>query len=244
MARKTPKGDPKLAVAYLRVSTEDQRLGPEAQRMAIEQWAAREDVQISSWHTDNGISGGAALDKRPALLAALDALKQAEAGLLIVAKRDRLARDVMVAAMVERLAERGGARIVSADGMGNIEGPEGQLMRGMVDLFAQYERALIRARTRAALGVKKSRGERVGQIPYGKRLEGDRLVDDLEECSVIQEVLRRRSEGQSAKTIAKALNDQGTPARGSRWHPTTIIRILANNDGALVGKLPGGSRRP
>jgi DNA invertase Pin-like site-specific DNA recombinase len=37
------------------------------------------------------------------------------------------------------------------------------LMRGLVDLFAQYERALIRSRTKAALAVKKGRGERLAK---------------------------------------------------------------------------------
>ena len=43
-------------------------------------------------------------------------------------------------------------------------------MRQIVDCFAEYERAIIRARRRAALAVKKARGERVGGIPFGSRL--------------------------------------------------------------------------
>ena len=44
--RKHPQRDQSRAVAYLRVSTEDQALGPEAQRAAIEVWAARQGVQV------------------------------------------------------------------------------------------------------------------------------------------------------------------------------------------------------
>lgn len=43
----TRPGDPKRAVAYLRVSTDEQRLGPEAQRAAIAAWGAREGVTSS-----------------------------------------------------------------------------------------------------------------------------------------------------------------------------------------------------
>jgi len=50
--RRTRPGNARLAVAYLRVSTEDQKLGPEAQRAAIEPWAAREGVQVAAWHVD------------------------------------------------------------------------------------------------------------------------------------------------------------------------------------------------
>ena len=38
--------------------------------------------------------------------------------MLLVAKRDRLARDVIVGAVVERMAERAGARVLSADEVG------------------------------------------------------------------------------------------------------------------------------
>src|SRR5262249_29181206 len=61
-----------------------------------------------------------------------------------------------------------GAKVITADGVAVEDTPEGQLLRGMLDLFAQYERALIRARTRAALAVKRSKGEKYTPI-RGKR---------------------------------------------------------------------------
>ena len=63
--RSSRRGDPAVAVAYLRVSTDEQRLGPDAQRAAIEVWAARAGVRVASWHCDQGVSGGAAIDARP-----------------------------------------------------------------------------------------------------------------------------------------------------------------------------------
>lgn len=227
MPKRRREGDPSTAVAYLRVSTDDQSLGIEAQREAIERWAVAEGVTVVAEHAEQGVSGGAPLDKRPGLLLALDELDDLNAGLLVVAKRDRLARDVMVSAMVERLVQRAGARIVSADGAGNVEGPEGQLMRGMLAVFAQYERALIRGRIRAALAIKKARGERVGQIPFGYQLgEGGVLLEQPEEQVAIARVLELRSDGHSIRGIAAELNTEGVPARGKRWHRTTVERLL------------------
>ena len=100
---RTAATDARLAVAYLRVSTDDQHLGTDAQRAAITAWATREGVTIAAWHTDQGVSGGAAIADRPALLAALADLSTLRAGVFAVAKRDRLARDVMAAAMCERM---------------------------------------------------------------------------------------------------------------------------------------------
>src|SRR5678816_2395195 len=98
MKRATPTTSPAVAVAYLRVSTEDQNLGPAAQRATITAWAARQGVQVAAWFTDQGVSGGKPVEDRPALLAALEALRVHGAGLLVAGKRDRIARDVVVAA--------------------------------------------------------------------------------------------------------------------------------------------------
>jgi hypothetical protein len=110
------KTDPQRVIGYVRVSSDDQRLGPDAQRVALEQWCAAHGGQLVLTCTDRRVSGGAALDQRPGLLAALAALKRHNAAILLVARRDRLARDVLVAALVERLTERDGAEAQAADG--------------------------------------------------------------------------------------------------------------------------------
>jgi DNA invertase Pin-like site-specific DNA recombinase len=220
------------AVAYIRVSTEDQNLGPEAQRAAIERYASANGIAIVATFADQGMSGGAELEKRINLLAAIDALDEHKAGILLVAKRDRLARDLLVSAMVERLVERQGARIESADGVGSGTGPEAFMMRGMMDLFAVYERLVIKARTKAALAVKSARGERVGQIPFGLRLaaDGRRLERDDAEQAVLATMRARRADGVTFEMIADELNAAGVPARGQRWHTTGVYKLLRRAD--------------
>src|ERR1019366_2531424 len=146
MSKRVRSGSPHLAVAYIRVSKDDQKLGPEAQRAAVEGWAAREGVQVAAWHVDQGVCSVTPIDERPALGAALASLREHGAGVLVVAKRDRIARDVMLTAMVERAAGSVGAAVVSAAGEGNGTTPADQFMRTVIDGAAQYERALIRAR--------------------------------------------------------------------------------------------------
>jgi len=223
--------DSKLAVAYLRVSTEDQNLGPDAQRAAIERWAVANGVTVTSWHTDHGVSGGAAIDKRPGLLAAIDAAGERKAGLLVVAKRDRLARDVMLAAMTEQLLARQGARVVSAAGEGTEGGsddPSAQLMRTLVDAFAQYERALIRSRTKAALAVKRARGEVSGTVPYGfERTEGGKLVECEDEQRVLAAVQLMRSGGLSFRAVVSELERAGLVSRsGLPFGLTQVARMM------------------
>jgi site-specific DNA recombinase len=217
-------------VGYLRVSTEDQHLGPDAQRASILAWAGREGATVVGWHVDHGVSGAAPLDARPGLMAAVAALAAGEASALVVAKRDRLARDVVVAALIEREVARHGAQIVSADGIGDGAGPEAILMRGIMDNVAQYERALIRARTTAALAVKKARGERVGMVPVGYRVaaDGRTLEVDPVEAEIIAAVRELRAAGMSLRAIAAELArlDFATRKGGPISH-TQVARIIA-----------------
>lgn len=217
-----------IAVAYLRVSTTDQAIGLQAQQDAIARWAKSKRIEVVSWHSDIGVSGGATLDRRTGVLEALSSAADRGAGVLLVAKRDRLARDVMVAAMIERLAERQGARVVSADGSSDAETPEGELMRGIIDLFAQYERAVIRSRIRAAMTALRDRGERTGRPPFGWRVaaDGRRLEHDPREQETLRRAQTLRREGQSFREVAERLQAEGHPCRGRRWHVTTIVRAL------------------
>lgn len=230
MTRRTARpAAPSIVVGYVRVSTDEQALGPVAQRQALERWCAARGARLASVHEDLGVSGAAEMDRRPGLLAAVAALKASGAGVLLVSRRDRLARDVVAAALVERLADRVGARVESADGVGSGTGPEAALMRRIVDAVAEYERALIRARTKAALGVKRARGERVsGSIPYGYRLaaDGRRLEQDPAEQAVVEAVRRLRAEGMTLRGIAARLESEGSLARdGKPWHPSTLARL-------------------
>ena len=218
------------AIAYLRVSTEAQEtsgLGLEAQQAAIETAAARLGLAVAETFTDT-VSGGLALEYRPALLAALEAIRLGD--VLLVAKRDRLGRDVLNVAMIERLVERRGARVYSAAGEGTDDnGPTGQLMRTIIDAFAQYERALIRARTRAAMAAAKKRGQRVGQIPWGMALgdDGRSLVPHLEERALLAEIRALRDQGLALISIAEVLNERGLRNRQNRlWRAGFIAQLL------------------
>ena len=216
-------------VGYVRVSTDEQAIGPVAQRASLEAWCTAQGAELVAVAEDIGISGGAPLDKRPGLLAAVAALSEHGAAVLLVAKRDRLARDTLAAAMAERLDERAGARILTADGSCNADGPEGLLLRRMVDAFAEYERALIRARTRAALAVKRGRGEKTGgAVPYGYQLDADgvHLVADDAEQRVVALVRELRAEGLSLRAIGARLTARGmVPRSGGSWQAQTVARI-------------------
>jgi len=208
------------AIGYIRVSTDEQHLGTEAQALALQAYADSHGFELAPACIDRGISGATPLDGRPGLLAAVAQLGPGD--VLLVTRRDRLARDVVVAALVERLVERAGARIVSCAGEGSEGGPAGELMRSIIDAFAQYERALIRSRTRAALGVKRARGERTGSIPVG-HVETD---GHLEATPAVARARELRAAGESYASIGATLASEGHAPTGKAWHITSVRRML------------------
>lgn len=219
------------AVGYIRVSTDDQHLGMDAQRAAIDSFCALHQHELVACYQEEDVSGATLPTDREGFMAALDVIAEGRASLLLVAKRDRLARDPYAAGMAERLVNQFRGRIVSCAGEGtelHPDDPTGVLMRGIHDLFAAYERALIRARTRAALNVKRNRNERLGHIPYGMKTgeDGKTLEDNPSEQAAIATILELKKKGYSITKIRDALEDAKVPHRGKRWHRTTIARLL------------------
>ena len=119
--------------------------------------------------------------------------------------------------------------MVSAAGEGTEgDDPASVLMRRIVDAFGEYERLIIKARTKAALGAKKARGERVGQVPYGWRLKADgvHLEAVKAEQEAISEARRLRAAGLSLRKVAGELATRGFVARNGRAFQAEQVRRL------------------
>lgn len=216
-------------IIYLRVSTDQQAnsgLGLEAQRQICLKLVPN-DSQVLEF-CDEGYSGALEMEKRPALLSALNIL--AKDDILLIAKRDRIGRDPIVNAMIERAVERKKARLVSASGdVKDDNDPSSILMRRMVDAFAEYERLIIGARTKAALQVKKKKGERVGYVPYGYRLciDNVHIEHNDDEQRILAMINEGRKYGLSFRDIATDLNEMKCYNRsGKPWNHVSITRIM------------------
>lgn len=187
--RRRKKPSAPIAVAYLRVSTDEQDLGLEVQRAAIEAWAAREGVEVIAWHEEK-IDGGTELEDRAALPLALAELKARRASRLVAYRLDRLARDPLTSLLVAREVERAKAQIVYVVGGGAATAdPTAKLLRTVLLGVAEFEKDMIGARTRAALAVKRSKGDALGapgRERYGFTRGADgKLVPHPEEQTTI-----------------------------------------------------------
>ena len=147
--------------AYLRVSTDDQDHGVDAQRAAISKV-----VQVDEWFEER--ASGKSLDGRPVLVNLLDRVCD-EKATLVVGKLDRLGRSVVdVLNVFERLQECGASIKVLDMGI-DTSTPAGEMMLTVLAAFAQFERRMISQRTKDGLAAAKAKGVKLGR-PVGSRV--------------------------------------------------------------------------
>ena len=223
-------------VSYLRVSTQQQGksgLGLEAQREAVAgflnggKWKLIEEVVE--------VESGKRSDNRPKLAEALS-LCRAHRATLLVAKLDRLARNV---AFISALMEAGVA--FQAVDLPNANNLTVHVMAAM----AEFEAKAISARTKAALEAAKARGTPLGVHSWkgaGRLWEvkavaskgnaesakvrarkADRFASDINNF-----IWQATTAGAlSLRQIAATLNERGlTTPRGGQWSAVQVQRII------------------
>ncbi len=172
-------------VAYLRTSTARQQeaFGPEVQRAAIRRWAKANDHRVVSWQTDT-ISGISELASRAGWVAAESLVKERKAGGIVVARLDRLARDVLVQELLLRNTHRLGGVVLSARESenellsGESRDPSRKLIRTILGAISEYDREMIADRLESARKAKAAAGGYAHGSPrYGWRSEGGELVE-------------------------------------------------------------------
>jgi site-specific DNA recombinase len=221
-------------VGYSRVSTDAQAnegVSLDAQRVRLEAWCAMRGFPFepADLFVDAGLSGKRS-DNRPALRAALDTVC-ISGGVLVVYSLSRLARSVKDTLAIAERIERAGADLVSLSEQLDTTTASGKMLFRLLAVLAEFERDLISERTRAALNHKRGRSERIGQVPYGSRLEPDgrTLVPDEAEHRVLASIRGMDAEGKSLRAIAAELDGRGVPTKrgGPAWAVSTIKRLIA-----------------
>jgi DNA invertase Pin-like site-specific DNA recombinase len=210
-------------IAYFRVSTAEQGrsgLGLEAQREAVETFAARTGAEIVGEFVE--VESGKRHENRPQLVKAMTACRKQGATLLI-AKLDRLARNV---AFVAGLMESGVPFKAS-------DMPDADPFRLHIEAaIAEEERRKISQRTKAALAAAKARGVKLGtagnaetarRASLANQQRARRHADNVK--PIVEQI--RAAGVTSLRGIAEALNARGVAtARGGEWHAMTVRRAL------------------
>jgi len=211
------------AFAYLRVSGKGQLDGDgfPRQRAAIKQYAAVHGIRIVRWFEEQGISGTKDLENRPALQELMLALHSNGTRLVLIEKLDRLARDLMVQETIIGDLRKNGFEIVSvAEPDLCSDDPSRKLVRQVFGAIAEYERAMIVLKLRAARQrVRAREGRCEGRKPYGTRPG---------ESEVIAHARKLADQGLNYSQIADKLNVEHHSTRaGGQWFPATVSRMLS-----------------
>lgn len=230
----------KAVVSYLRVSTEgqaDRGLGLDVQREQISEHAQQNEMRVVEEFADV-TSGSNGLDQRSGLAGALEALALGEAEAILVARYDRLARDLVQQEMILReVASADGEVISAASGEANLSDdesdPSRKMIRQILGAVAEYERELIVARMKRGRMAKAARGGfATGSPPYGWRAQDRELVEHPTEQAILADIRTLRGAGDSYRAIANYLNAAKLPTKRGfphRWHPAQVKRALEND---------------
>ncbi|MCA1833221.1 MAG: recombinase family protein [Actinomycetota bacterium] len=228
-------------VGYLRVSTDRQAergLGLDVQKAAIQSWAKKNGHKVVRWCRDEGVSGSNGVENRVGLLDALSALREKKAGGVVVARLDRVARDLIVQETLLAEIKRLGAQPFStSDGEAGYladdsDDPSRKLIRQVLGAVAEYDRAMISLRLRVARRHKSANGGYAhGAPPFGYRAENGALVTDEREQKIIRRMRELEAAGRTQPEIAKRLNAEGLRTkRGSEWTRLHVGKILRRSE--------------
>lgn len=223
-------------IVYYRVSTVKQEasgLGLDGQRAAVEAYIGQFGGEVAAEFTE--IESGSK-DDRPQLDIA-KAMAKAMGATLLVARMDRLARDVHF--LSKLLKER--VTLAAAD-MPNAS----TLIWHVKGSVAEEERRLISERTKAALAAAKAKGQKLGWAAEGR--EGQAKAASMKgaakggaKSAVVRAaaadshaqavwpiVQGMAAAGASLRAIAAELNAKGmTTPRGKQWQATSVKNLLA-----------------
>lgn len=238
---KPEPGDPQVAVGYVRVSTDQQELGPEAQEDAIRGWAAQHSIRLVEPIYRDDLTGATDPMDRPGFQQAYALARQHRAGWLVAKHRDRVSREPMLTAATEAALHRIGVHLLTTDRkpVDDRDDPMQGMIAAITDGFGKVELHRIRQRTADALAVKKRRGEVVGSVPLGFEAvdrNGTRVLvpHDGERQAALRAVVLQ-AQGVGLRAIGRRLTQEGMPPReGGPWHHTAVKRLL------ILGEHLGG----
>jgi putative DNA-invertase from lambdoid prophage Rac len=143
---------------YARVSTSDQQTLP-MQNRALREYAARRGWTIAMQIREVG-SGAAQRQAREQLL---EAARRRDIDVVLVWRLDRWGRSVTDLLATLQELEHLGVGFVSLTEALDLTTPAGRAMAGLLAIFAEFEREILRERTRAGLAQARENGKRLGR---------------------------------------------------------------------------------
>jgi DNA invertase Pin-like site-specific DNA recombinase len=210
------------AVAYMRTSSAtnvgDRKDSETRQRAAIEGFAKHAGYLIVDWFYDKAVRGSDAITDRPGFAAMLDRIAGNGVRTVVVESPDRFARDLAVQLAGHDYLKNLGVALVPASAPDFFleDTPTAVLVRQVLGAIAQFDKATIIAKLRAARDRKRDdQGWCEGRKPY---------VEAIPATVALAKQLR--TAGLSYRKIAAALAEQGHKTGGDKPHAASAIQKM------------------
>lgn len=220
------------AIAYTRVSTEDQAqhgVSLAAQGAKIKAYAELYDIQVVEYVEDAGVS--AKNLNRLGAQRIVEMIKSRQVEAVIVAKLDRLTRSVRDLADLVDLANKKGVSLISVGENLDTRSAAGRMVVGMLSVISQWEREAIGERTATSIRYKRSNGQIYSgrYALYGYRKVDGCLVPVEAEQNAIQLILELKDRC-SLSDIGQKLISAGFHTRsGGSWNKKCIRKIIMDS---------------
>lgn len=236
-----PQEVARRCVAYLRTSVDhEDGMGLEIQEAQIRSYLTKHpDLKLVKIYRDKGVSGS--LLARPALNDLMADAKEHRFGVALVARYDRVARDLAIMLFIEKTLLVENIQLLSVSESFNGQDPVMVAMRQIIGVFAQLERGRITERLLSGRRMKHSEGRYAGGRPCtGFVAKNHELVVDPEGAKVIRYLRKLRMARLSFARIASRLNAEKVKTRnGAKWYASGVHRLLRCP--TLRGKISYGS---
>lgn len=224
--------------AYTRVSTEGQlgedKYGLEAQKNEIIEYCKSHDMNIVAWYSDEAESGAKWRKGFDEIVFGDVFNPPIEA--VVVAKSDRVARDVNVYFSYKGLLMRKDIKLISISEDFGVYGAYAPILEAFTAVMSNIERDNITRRMRGGRAVKASKGGYSGgQPPMGYKIVGGKLVIDEKEKCVIKYIFEKRSKGATMKAIVDGLNEEGYKTRKGNPFAISTVQSILNNEKTYRG---------
>ena len=232
--------EPRIAAAYVRVSTDDQmELSPDSQMEKIREYAAKNGLLLLSEYIfhDDGISGRAA-EKRPGFQQMIATAKDPSHpfDVIIVWKFSRFARNQEESIFYKSILRSKCKVDVVSVSEPLIAGPFGSLIERIIEWMDEFYSVRLAEEVKRSMTVNAKNGSLQATPSFGYRVENRQLVIVPEEAEIIREIFRRFISGDAMFRIAKDLSSRGIRThRGNPFENRTIDYIL--NNPVYLGKL-------
>ena len=230
----------KRAVAYCRVSTDgqvgDDKFGIESQREQIKEYCQKNDIEISNWFIDEGVSG--VKESRPAFNKILNGeVTNPPIQYVIVAKADRISRDINLYYVYKNLLSKLNLEIISvAEDWSAQDKLTAMILENFLAMAAAVERESIRIRTSGGRRQKAKRGGYSGgRAPMGYRVVDGGLVINEEEAKVVRFIFEHKRAGDTMLGTMRALNEAGYKTRNGKEFVISTVQSVWNNEKTYLG---------